>query len=56
MEPPESPVECGRHVPGELPAAQRVRSNAEVSLGLSAVAAMEETSRCLRCDIRSVER
>ena len=56
MEPPESPVECGRHVPGEMPAAQRVLSNAEVSLGLTALAAMEETSRCLRCDIRSVER
>ena len=36
--------------------ARRVSSYAEVSLGLTAVAAMEETSRCLRCDIRSVER
>ena len=55
MEPPETPSERGRHVPAEMPAAQRVQSYAEVSLGLTAVAAMEETSRCLRCDIRSVE-
>jgi len=32
-----------------------VQSYAEVSLGLTAVAAREETARCLRCDIRSVE-
>jgi NADH-quinone oxidoreductase subunit F len=56
MEPPETPGESGRHVPAEVPAAQRVQSYAEVSLGLTAVAAMEETSRCLRCDIRSGER
>ena len=55
MEPPETPSESGRHVPAEMPAARRVQSYAEVSLGLTAVAAMEETSRCLRCDIRSVE-
>ena len=35
---------------------QRVQSYAEVSLGLTPVAAMEETARCLRCDIRSGER
>jgi NADH-quinone oxidoreductase subunit F len=56
MEPPETPSECGRHVPGEMPAAERVRSYAEVSLGLTAAAALEETSRCLRCDVRSAER
>jgi NADH-quinone oxidoreductase subunit F len=56
MEPPETPSEYGRHVPGEMPAAQRVQSYAEVSLGLTALAAMEETTRCLRCDIRSGER
>ena len=55
MEPPETPSEFGRHVPAEMPAAQRVKSYAEVSLGLTAVAAMAETSRCLRCDIRSAE-
>ncbi len=56
MVPPETPSELARHVPGEMPAAQRVQSYAEVSLGLTAVAAREETARCLRCDIRSVER
>ncbi len=56
MEPPETPSESARHVPGERVATERVRSNVEVSLGLTPVAAMEETSRCLRCDIRSVER
>jgi NADH-quinone oxidoreductase subunit F len=56
MAPPETPNEVGRHVPGEMPAALRVQSNAEVSLGLTSVAALAETSRCLRCDIRSVER
>jgi NADH-quinone oxidoreductase subunit F len=56
MEPPESPGESGRHVPSEMAAAVRARSWAEVSLGLTAVAARDETSRCLRCDIRSAER
>jgi hypothetical protein len=56
MEPPDPPSEYGRHVPGEMPAAQRVQSYAEVSLGLTAAAALEETYRCLRCDIRSGER
>ena len=56
MEVPETPSERARHVPGERPAAERVRSSVEVSLGLTPVAAMEETSRCLRCDIRSAER
>jgi hypothetical protein len=56
MKPPETPSEFARHVPGEMPAAQRVQSYAEVSLGLTAAAALEETARCLRCDVRSVER
>ncbi|HEY5627893.1 MAG TPA: FAD-dependent oxidoreductase, partial [Candidatus Limnocylindrales bacterium] len=56
MEPPETPAEVGRHTPPEAPAAQRVQSYEEVSLGLSPIAALEETSRCLRCDIRSSER
>ncbi len=56
MTPPEVTSELGRHVPAELPPEERVRSSAEVSLGLTAIAAMEETSRCLRCDIRSAER
>ena len=56
MKPPETPSEFSRHVPAEMPAAERVKSYAEVSLGLTAVAALEETTRCLRCDVRSVER
>jgi hypothetical protein len=55
-QPPEIPSEFARHVPAEVPAAVRVQSYAEVSLGLTAEAAREETFRCLRCDIRSVER
>jgi len=53
MEPPEKQSDALRHVPGEVAAATRVQSNVEVSLGLTPVAAMEETTRCLRCDIRS---
>jgi NADH-quinone oxidoreductase subunit F len=51
-EPPEKPAECGRHVPAEVPARERATSSVEVSLGLTPVAALEETARCLRCDIR----
>jgi NADH-quinone oxidoreductase subunit F len=53
MEPPEKQSDARRHVPGEVAAATRVKSSVEVSLGLTTVAAMEETTRCLRCDIRS---
>jgi NADH-quinone oxidoreductase subunit F len=56
MEPPEKPSESARHAPAEMSAALRVQSYAEVSLGLTPVAALEETARCLRCDIRSGER
>jgi len=52
QEPPEKQSETGRHVPGEVAAATRVKSSIEVSLGLTPAAAMEETARCLRCDIR----
>ena len=52
MEPPEKPAECQRHVPAEVPPKERVASSVEVSLGLTPVAALEETTRCLRCDIR----
>jgi hypothetical protein len=55
MEPRENPVEVGRHRPPEMPAADRVKSSDEVSLGLTPIAAIAETSRCLRCDIRSTE-
>jgi NADH-quinone oxidoreductase subunit F len=56
MEPPDGTVELSRRVSAELPAPERVRSWTEVSLGLTPVAALEETSRCLRCDIRSADR
>ena len=55
MAPPDEPVEGGRHVPGEVAPAVRVASAVEVSLGLTPAAALAETSRCLRCDIRSTE-
>jgi NADH-quinone oxidoreductase subunit F len=55
MVPPENPSEAARHVPAEAGAADRVRTYAEVSLGLTPTAAAEETSRCLRCDVHSVE-
>jgi NADH-quinone oxidoreductase subunit F len=55
MVPPQQ-NDVARHSPAEMPAAERVLSYAEVSLGLTPVAALEETSRCLRCDIRSSER
>ena len=56
MVPPDPPGAFGRHVSGEMPAAERVQSYAEVSLGLTVLAARDESSRCLRCDIRSAER
>ena len=55
MEPPDPPSPIGRHTPAELPASERVGSYAEVSLGLTPVAALDEAQRCLRCDIRSLE-
>ena len=55
MVPPDPPSELGRHVPAELPAAERVGSYAEVTLGLTPGDALAEAHRCLRCDIRSLE-
>jgi NADH-quinone oxidoreductase subunit F len=55
MDPPDPPADIGRHTPAELPAAERVLSYAEVSVGLTPNAARDEAQRCLRCDIRSVE-
>ena len=52
MEPPEKQSECPRQVPGEVAPAERVKSSVEVSLGLTPAAALEETARCLRCDVR----
>jgi NADPH-dependent glutamate synthase beta subunit-like oxidoreductase len=55
MEPPDPPADYARHIPAELPAAERVQNYAEVSVGLTPTAALHEAYRCLRCDIRSVE-
>jgi NADH-quinone oxidoreductase subunit F len=55
MEPPDPPAEIGRQIPAELPAAERVTTYAEVSVGLSPTEALDEAHRCLRCDVRSVE-
>jgi len=55
MEPPDPPAAFRRHIPAELPADERVRSYAEVTVGLTPTAALNEAHRCLRCDVRSVE-
>jgi NADH-quinone oxidoreductase subunit F len=56
MEPPDKPSEAKRHVPGELPAPERLKTSAEVCVGLAPAAAAEEAGRCLRCDIRDSDR
>ena len=50
--PPEHVSESGRHHPHPLPAKQRVKDFQEAVLPLTAEEALEEASRCLRCDIR----
>jgi NADH-quinone oxidoreductase subunit F len=50
--PPEHVSESGRHQPHPLPAKERVKDFREAVLPLTAEEAMEEASRCLRCDIR----
>ena len=50
--PPEHVSESGRHHPHPLPAKQRVKDFQEAVLALTAEEALEEASRCLRCDIR----
>jgi NADH-quinone oxidoreductase subunit F len=52
MEAPGSPSAHGRHHSAELPPALRVRSDDEVAIGISASEALEESCRCLRCDVR----
>ncbi len=54
--PPAQSSECPRQVPGSVPARERVQNFEEVSLGLTAVEALEEATRCLRCDIRTTDR
>jgi NADH-quinone oxidoreductase subunit F len=56
MDPPDKPSDSRRHVPAELGAAERLKTRAEVCLGLTPAAAAEEATRCLRCDIRDSDR
>jgi NADH-quinone oxidoreductase subunit F len=50
--PPEQPAECRRNVTEELPAHERVENFEESVVGFTPVQAMEESCRCLRCDIK----
>jgi len=49
---PEHVNECPRHHPHPLPAKQRVKDFEEAVLPITAAEAVEEASRCLRCDIK----
>ena len=49
---PEEPSPNHRHGGHVLPAAMRVRSNAEVVEGFEQEVALDESCRCLRCDIK----
>jgi NADPH-dependent glutamate synthase beta subunit-like oxidoreductase len=51
-QPPDQPSESKRNELGELPAAERAESFAEAMIGISAEEALDESGRCLRCDIR----
>jgi NADH-quinone oxidoreductase subunit F len=51
--PPEEPSPNHRHRGESLAAAVRVRSQDEVVAGLSHEEAMDETCRCLRCDVKT---
>jgi NADH-quinone oxidoreductase subunit F len=53
QEPPAQPSESRRHTVTELPAAERVSTFNEATIGLTPVEAMEECCRCLRCDVRN---
>ena len=52
--PPEEPSASPRHAGHPLSAAVRVHSQDEVVAGLSHEEAMDETCRCLRCDVKGV--
>jgi NADPH-dependent glutamate synthase beta subunit-like oxidoreductase len=54
--PPAQPSEASRQIPDNVPARERVTKFDEVSLGLTAIEALEEAERCLRCDIRATDR
>ncbi|MFN0169205.1 MAG: FAD-dependent oxidoreductase [Bryobacteraceae bacterium] len=51
--PPAHPSSSPRHMVTEIAAAERARTFAEATTGLTAVEAMEEACRCLRCDVRN---
>jgi NADPH-dependent glutamate synthase beta subunit-like oxidoreductase len=44
--------DASRHEAAEVPAAERVLGFDEATMGLTAAEAMDESGRCLRCDIR----
>jgi NADH-quinone oxidoreductase subunit F len=52
--PPEEPSPNRRHTGHALAAGSRVRSQDEVVTGLSQEEALDETCRCLRCDVKAV--
>ncbi|NWG14113.1 MAG: FAD-dependent oxidoreductase [Acidobacteria bacterium] len=51
--PPLHPSESRRHLVTELPEEERVACFKEATIGLTPVEAMEESCRCLRCDVRN---
>ena len=44
--------ECARRSPGQVAPRERVTNFEEVTVGLTAVEALDEANRCLRCDIK----
>ncbi len=52
--PPEEPSTSNRHTGHHLSAGARVRSQEEVVTGLTQEEALDETCRCLRCDVKAV--
>jgi hypothetical protein len=52
--PPEEPSVSRRHTGHELAASARARSQDEVVTGLSHEEALDESCRCLRCDVTAV--
>jgi NADH-quinone oxidoreductase subunit F len=52
QEAPAQPSESRRHEQAHVPADERARNFREAMLALSPAEALDEASRCLRCDIR----
>jgi NADPH-dependent glutamate synthase beta subunit-like oxidoreductase len=50
---PAHPSDSKRHHVSELDPADRARTFSEATLGLTTIEAMEESCRCLRCDVRT---